>query len=129
MKVLALDYGKARTGVAICDASGALARPLETIERVGAPVGMARLLAIVAEHQPDLLLVGLPVLADGSRGEQAEATLAFVGRLRAACGVPIEMEDERFTSRIAQTKGGEAGLDARAAAELLQGWLDRRSGA
>ena len=129
MKVLALDYGKARTGVAICDASGALARPLETIERVGAPAGMARLLAIVAEHQPDLLLVGLPVLADGSRGEQADATLAFVGRLKAVCGVPIEMEDERFTSRIAQTKGGEAGLDARAAAELLQGWLDRRSGA
>ena len=129
MKVLALDYGRARTGVAICDASGALARPLETIEGVGAPAGMARLLAIVAEHEPDLLLVGLPVLADGSRGEQADATLAFAGRLRAACGVPIEMEDERFTSRIAQTKGGEAGLDARAAAELLQGWLDRRSGA
>jgi putative Holliday junction resolvase len=129
VKVLALDYGTARTGVAVCDTSGALARPLETIERVGAPAGMARLLAIVAEHQPDLLLVGLPVLADGSRGEQVDATLAFAGRLRAACGVPIEMEDERFTSRIAQTKGGEAGLDARAAAELLQGWLDRRGGA
>lgn len=129
MKVLALDYGKARTGLAISDATGALARPLETVERVGAATGMARLLAIVAEHQPDLLLVGLPVRSDGSRGEQADATLAFVGRLRAVCGVPIEMEDERFTSRIAQTKGGEAGLDARAAAELLQGWLDRRRGA
>ncbi|MEY4226905.1 MAG: hypothetical protein RL190_1662 [Actinomycetota bacterium] len=129
MKALALDYGKARTGVAVSDAAGELARPLETIERVGAPAGMARLLAIVAEHQPDLLLVGLPVLADGSRGEQADATLAFVGRLKAVCGVPIEMEDERFTSRIAQTKGGTAGLDARAAAELLQGWLDRRRGA
>ncbi|MFM7551235.1 MAG: Holliday junction resolvase RuvX [Actinomycetota bacterium] len=129
MKVLALDYGTARTGVAVGDATGALARPLEVIERVGAPAGMARLLAIVAEHEPDLLLVGLPVLPDGGRGEQADATLAFVGRLRAACEVPIEMEDERFTSRIAQTKGGAAGLDARAAAELLQGWLDRRPGA
>lgn len=128
MKVLALDYGTARTGVAVSDPAGELARPLEVVERVGAKPGMERLLAIVAEHEPDLLLLGLPVLPDGTRGEQANATLAFAGRLKAVCGVPIEMEDERFTSRIAQTKGGAAALDARAAAELLQGWLDRRRG-
>ncbi len=126
MKVVALDYGSARTGVAVSDPTGALARPLTTIERIGSPTGLDALLAIVRDEQPELVLVGLPVLADGSRGEQANATLAFVGRLRAVCDVPIEMEDERCTSQIAQTKGGTSGLDARAAAEILQGWLDRR---
>jgi putative Holliday junction resolvase len=126
MKVLALDYGSARTGLAISDPSGLLARPLVAIERIGTQGGMAQLLAIVRTEQPVLLLVGLPLREDGTQGEQANATLAFVGRLRAVCEVPIEMEDERFTSRIAQSKGGVSSLDDRAAAELLQGWLDRR---
>lgn len=125
MKVVALDYGSARTGVAVT--AGELARPLTTIERVGSTEGMARLLAILREEQPDLLLVGLPLAQDGTPGKQANATRAFVGRLQAVCDVPIEMEDERFTSRIAQMKGGSASLDDRAAAELLQGWLDRRA--
>jgi putative Holliday junction resolvase len=129
MKVVALDYGSARTGVAVCDPSGTLARPLETIERVGSKEGTARLLEVIAEHEAELLLVGLPLMPDGARGEQANATMAFVGRLRPQTDVPIEFEDERFTSAVAQTKGGEAGLDARAAAELLQGWLDRQGAA
>ena len=129
MKVVALDYGSARTGVAVCDPSGTLARPLETIERIGAKEGTARLLAVIAEQEAELLLVGLPLMPDGTRGEQANATMAFVGRLRPQTDVPIEFEDERFTSAVAQTKGGEAGLDARAAAELLQGWLDRQGAA
>ncbi|MEI6624980.1 MAG: Holliday junction resolvase RuvX [Thermoleophilia bacterium] len=124
MKVLALDYGSARTGLAISDPSGALARPLTFVERIGTPAGLEQLLAVIAEEQPELLLVGLPVQADGTRGEQANATLAFVGRLRAVCAVPVEFEDERFTSRIAETKGGASSLDDRAAAVLLQGWLD-----
>lgn len=126
MKIVALDYGSARTGVAVCDPSGTLARPLETIERIGAKEGTARLLEVIAEQEAELLLVGLPLLPDGTRGDQANATMAFVGRLRPQIDVPIEFEDERFTSAVAQTKGGEAGLDARAAAELLQGWLDRQ---
>ncbi len=124
MKVLALDYGSARTGLAISDASGALARPLTFVERIGTPAGLEQLLSVIAEEQPELLLVGLPVLADGTRGAQANATLAFVGRLRAVCAVPVEFEDARFTSRIAETKGGASSLDDRAAAVLLQGWLD-----
>ena len=126
MKVVALDYGSAHTGVAVCDPSGTLARPLETIERIGAKEGTARLLQVIAEQEAELLLVGLPLMPDGTRGDQANATMAFVGRLRPQTDVPIEFEDERFTSAVAQTKGGEAGLDARAAAELLQGWLDRQ---
>ncbi|MGI9188096.1 MAG: Holliday junction resolvase RuvX [Gaiellales bacterium] len=126
MKVVALDYGSARTGVAVCDPSGTLARPLETIERIGGKEGTARLLQVIAEQEAELLLVGLPLLPDGTRGDQANATMAFVGRLRPQTDVRIAFEDERFTSAVAQTKGGEAGLDARAAAELLQGWLDRQ---
>jgi putative Holliday junction resolvase len=129
MKVLALDYGSARTGVAVCDPSGTLARPLETIERIGGKEGAARLLTLLAEHEPELLLVGLPVMPDGTHGDQANATLAFVGRLRPQTPVPIAVEDERFTSAVAAVKGGETGLDARAAAELLQGWLDRQGAA
>ena len=129
MKVVAIDYGSARTGVAVSDPTGELARPLETIERIGTPDGVARLRAILADEAAELLLVGMPVLADGTRGDQANATMAFVGRLRPLTVVPIEFEDERFTSAVAQTKGGEAGLDARAAAELLQGWLDRQGAA
>ena len=126
MKVLALDYGSARTGVAVSDSSGILARPLTTIKRIGTPVGTERLLAIVREEQPEILIVGLPLREDGTRGPQAKATLAFVGRLKAVCDLPIELEDERFTSRIAEMRGGSGSLDERAAAVLLQGWLDHR---
>lgn len=126
MKVVAIDYGSARTGVAVSDPTGELARPLETIERIGTPDGVARLRAILADEAAELLLVGMPVLADGTRGDQANATLAFVGRLRPQLDVPIEFEDERFTSAAAERAGGASSLDARAAAVLLQGWLDRR---
>jgi putative Holliday junction resolvase len=126
MKVLALDYGVARTGVAVSDPQGTLARPVDVVERVGSPGGMERLLAIVSEEHPDLVLVGLPLLQDGTRGQQAQSVLAFIGRLRAVCAIPIETEDERFTTTIAERGEGEASLDARAAAVLLQGWLDRR---
>ena len=89
MKVLALDYGSARTGVAVCDPSGTLARPLETIERIGGKEGAARLLTLLAEHEVELLLVGLPLMPDGTHGDQANATMAFVGRLRPQTAVPI----------------------------------------
>ncbi len=125
MKIIALDYGAARTGVAVSDPSGLLARPLGVVERVGAPRGTARLLAILDAERPDLVLVGLPLLADGTRGRQAEAALAFVGRLRKECDIPIETEDERYSTRIAERKGGRAALDARAAAVFLQDRLDR----
>jgi RNase H-fold protein (predicted Holliday junction resolvase) len=79
--------------------------------------------------QPVGSVPNFALMPDGTRGDQANATMAFVGRLRPQTDVPIEFEDERFTSAVAQTKGGEAGLDARAAAELLQGWLDRQGSA
>jgi putative Holliday junction resolvase len=150
VKLLALDYGPARTGVAVSDASGTLARPLGVVERVGSPAGMAALIAIVAREAPDRILVGLPRTPSGERGAQAEATLAFVGRLRREVTVPIELEDERFTTSIARGRQSSASpgrrprrtgrsgsrprsrsadpVDAAAAAVLLQGVLDARGG-
>ena len=117
MKVLALDYGSARTGVAVSDPTGTVARPLTTVERAATDAGFATLLAVIAEEEPVLVVVGLPLTLRGARGEQAQETQAFVERLREACPVPIELYDERFTSVLA---GGD---DARAAAHLLTSYL------
>jgi putative Holliday junction resolvase len=135
VKVLALDYGRARTGVAVSDATGILARPLALVERVGSPQGFSELCAIIAEERPELVLVGLPRTLRGELGPQAQATLAFVGRLRTACQIPIRTEDERFTTTIARRTAGPSPRtgsrrtadDPAAAAVLLQGFLDRRS--
>jgi putative Holliday junction resolvase len=128
VKVLALDYGSARTGVAVSDETGTLATPLQTIERVGSAAGMAALLAIA--ERPGLIVVGLPRTPSGERGSQAGASVAFAGRLRARVEVPVELEDERYTTTIAQrtSRSKASGLDARAAAVLLQSVLDRRAG-
>lgn len=126
MKALALDFGSARTGVAVSDPSGTLARPVETVERATTPAGLARLLALVAEHEVDVVVVGLPLTLRGEVGEQARATEAFVAELRTRSPVPVETWDERFTTTLAQRGASSAPEDALAAAHLLQSWLDRR---
>jgi putative Holliday junction resolvase len=121
MKVLALDYGAARTGVAVSDATGTLARPLtvvsgDIVERVA---------ELVSEEGVDLVVVGLPLTLRGEKGAQARTTEGFVGRLRAALDVPVQTYDERFTTTLAEREGGGAPEDARAAAHLLAGYLER----
>ena len=118
MKVLALDYGSARTGVAVSDPTGTLARPVTTVARVDEPAGFDELLALVRGEEPELVVVGLPLTLRGEHGEQARATAAFVERLRAALETRVELWDERFTSVLA---GGD---DARAAAHLLSNYLE-----
>jgi putative holliday junction resolvase len=125
MKVVALDFGAARTGVAVSDATGTLARPVGVVERAGTPAGLDRLVAVVGEHDAELVLVGLPLTLRGERGEQARATEAFVEALRTRLAIPVETYDERFTTMLAQQTGGRAPEDAVAAAHLLQGWLER----
>ena len=125
MKVVALDFGAARTGVAVSDATGTLARPVGIVERAGTPAGLDRLVAVVGEQEAELVLVGLPLTLRGERGEQARATEAFVEALRARLAIPVETYDERFTTTLAQQTGGRAPEDAVAAAHLLQGWLER----
>jgi putative Holliday junction resolvase len=119
MKILALDFGRARTGVAVSDPTGELARPLEVVERAATEAGLARLAEIVEEEAAEKVVVGLPLTLKGERGEQAQETERFVAALRARLTIPIEVYDERFTSVLA---GGD---DARAAAHILSGYLER----
>jgi putative pre-16S rRNA nuclease len=121
LKVLALDYGSARTGVAVSDPTGTVARPVTTVERVGTDAGFAKLLAVIAAETPELVVVGMPLTLRGTEGEQARETTAFVARLRAAVDSPVETYDERFTSVLAD------GDDARAAAHLLASYLEWQS--
>jgi putative holliday junction resolvase len=122
MKVLALDYGSARTGVAVSDPTGTLARPVGVVERVGSDEGRRRLLELVAAEGPERVVVGLPLTLRGERGEQALETERFIETLTRELQIPVEAFDERFTTTLA---GPGAGDDARAAAHLLTTYLER----
>jgi putative Holliday junction resolvase len=125
MRVLALDFGSARTGVAVSDETGTLARPLGVVERAASDAGLARLAELVATEEVELVVVGLPLTLRGEHGAQAEVTEAFVEALRARLDVPVQTYDERFTTTLAQQTAGHAPEDAVAAAHLLQSWLER----
>jgi putative Holliday junction resolvase len=123
--VLALDYGSARTGVAVSDPTGTIARPVGIVERAGSEAGLARVAELVAAEGAERVVVGLPLTLRGERGEQARETERFVESLSRAVDVPVETFDERFTTALAQQTAGRAPEDAVAAAHLLQGWLER----
>jgi putative Holliday junction resolvase len=122
LKVLALDFGSARTGVAVSDPTGTVARPLTIVERAATDAGFEKLLEVIAAEGPELVVVGMPLTLRGDHGEQARETDVFIDRLRAAVETPVETYDERFTSVLA---GGD---DARAAAHLLSSYLEWRGG-
>jgi putative holliday junction resolvase len=129
MKVVALDFGRARTGVAVSDPTGTLARPLGVVEQAATEAGLARLAELVREEEAEQVVVGLPLTLRGERGEQARETEAFVEALRAAVDVPVETFDERFTTTLAERGGNGTSRsepDARAAAHLLTGFLEWR---
>lgn len=122
--MLALDFGAARTGVAVSDATGTLARPLTVVERAGTDAGLRQLAELVAAEAAELVVVGLPLTLRGERGKQADETAAFVETLRAVLDVPVEAFDERFTTALAAAgPSSRAPEDARAAAHLLEGYL------
>jgi len=124
VKVLALDYGAARTGVAVSDATGTIARPLRVVGRAATEDGLAELRRLVAQHEVERVVVGLPLTLRGEHGAQAVETDAFVEALRAVVDVPVETYDERFTTTLAAREGGAAEEDARAAAHLLESYLE-----
>lgn len=126
MRVLALDYGAARTGVAVSDTTGTLARPVGVVEQAATDAGLDRIAGLVAEHGAERVVVGLPLTLRGERGAQAAETEQFVAVLDARLPVPVEIYDERFTTALARGTPSTAPEDALAAAHLLQGWLDRR---
>jgi putative holliday junction resolvase len=123
VKVLALDYGSARTGVAVSDPTGTVARPLEVVEDAAGDAGLRRLVDIARSEEVERIVVGLPLTLRGERGLQAEETEAFVARLREATTLPIVPFDERFTTRLAESGPTVAPADAVAAAHLLSGYL------
>jgi len=128
VRVLALDYGAARTGVAISDATGTIAAPVGVVERAATVDGLARLEAIVRDEDVERVVVGLPLTPRGEVGDQARETLAFAEALRGVVSVPVEFYDERFTTALASGVGGSADEDARAAAFLLESYLRRAAG-
>ena len=123
MRVLALDYGAARCGVAVSDPTGTLATPLEPVLRPGTKKGLQRIRQLVAEVGAERIVVGLPVSLSGGDSAQTRETRHFADRLREVAGVPVELYDERFTTALAQRTPGATALDSRAAAILLDEWL------
>jgi putative holliday junction resolvase len=122
-RVLALDHGSARCGCAISDPSGTLATPLPAVERPDSKKGLAALERIAAEQGAERVIVGLPLTLAGEHGEQAEAARAFAERLERRLNIPVELHDERLTTRLAERTGGEGDEDSRAAAHLLESYL------
>ena len=127
MKVLALDYGSARTGVAVSDPTGTVARPLEVVKQAATEAGIARLVELAREEDVERIIVGLPITLRGEHGDQAEETDRFVELLRAAIDVPVESFDERFTTKLADASDAKAERDSVAAAHLLTSYLTWKS--
>jgi putative holliday junction resolvase len=115
-RILGIDYGRARIGLAVADTLAALARPLDTLERVNRNEDMRRLREIVRTHGVRQIVVGLPLRLDGTRGEMAEEAARFAERVRKQLGIPVEMADERLTSweaeRLLEEQAGRVFHDA-----------------
>ncbi len=138
-RILALDYGRRRIGIAVSDELRITAQPLETLERVNRQKDVQRLREIARKHQARKILVGHPVHLNGVPGEMAEEAARFARRIEKELGLPVELVDERLTSweaaqSLAETRpsprrGGNPGkreaLDQVAAAVMLREYLDR----
>jgi putative holliday junction resolvase len=129
VRILALDYGRARTGVAVSDPTGTVARPLGVVERAATDDGLARIAQLVGENGVGRVVVGMPLTLRGKRGEQAQETERFVEALSARTQVPVVTFDERFTTDLAEQSPSQSAEDARAAAHLLTSYLEWSSGA
>lgn len=122
-RVLALDFGDARCGAALSDPTGTLATPLEAVERPDTRKGLQRVAQLVRDREAGLVVVGLPLSLSGEEGPQALHTREWAARLAELVAVPVELHDERFTTRQAERTGGRADADSRAAAHLLEAYL------
>ncbi len=125
MRVLALDHGSARCGCAISDPSGTLATPLEAVERPDTKRGLAGVARLAQETGAERIVVGLPLTLSGDEGHQADQARTFAERLERRVSVPVELHDERMTTRLAERTGGRGDADSRAAAHLLESYLAR----
>lgn len=134
MRILSLDVGEARIGIAVCDPDERFAVPLEVVEREEEEADLCSILAIARREEAGSLVVGLPLSLDGSRGPQARRVEGFARRLAARTSLPVELWDERLSTAEAKRyqsgrrRGGRrpAVGDAVAAAIILQNFLDAR---
>jgi len=131
--VLAFDFGEKRIGVAVGDLEVRIAHPLATIAAEDNATRFAEIGKLIAEWQPARLVVGLPMHADGTEHEVSRLARRFAQRLEGRFGLPASLMDERLTSRAAESRLRESGagpravesiLDAAAAREILEAWLD-----
>jgi putative holliday junction resolvase len=137
VRVLALDYGSARCGCALSDPSGTLVTPIDAVARPATRRGLATIARLVREREVGRVIVGLPLSLRGHDTRQTDEARAFAQQLSLRLGesVPVEMHDERFTTRLAQRMQSMrdpagapvASEDSRAAAHLLESWLAARS--
>ena len=111
MRVMALDYGTRRTGVAVCDELGITVRPVETIAGANRLEAVHRAAALTEELEAALVVIGLPLSMDGSEGSAGRRVREFADLLRGLVTVPIELYDERLTSREAEQMLQERGFD------------------
>lgn len=134
-RVLALDIGERRIGVAVSDETGILAQPLTVIQRQGAVRDAQRIAQLVREQGAETVVVGLPVTLRGEQAQAVEKVQAFVSQLRDVLGLPIVLVDERLSSveadrrmREADVRRGERrqSVDAVAAALILGRYLAQR---
>ena len=152
-KILALDYGRARIGLALADSEARIAAPHDTLERVNRNEDMRRIREFVRDQNVVQIVVGLPLRLDGSHGDMAEETTRFANRLRKQIGVPVALMDERLTSweaerileeelgrrithetthdgkrKLLRNVQGKYTVDAIAATVILREYLSRESG-
>lgn len=124
--MLALDHGSARCGCAVSDPSGTLATPLAAVDRPDTRKGLARVADLAGELGAERVVVGLPLTLAGEEGHQASEARAFADKLRQRLRVPVDLYDERLTTRMADATGGSADSDSVAAAHLLESYLTAR---
>ena len=131
---MAVDPGRRRIGIALSDELGVLASPLTVIEHRDRVDDLARLGSLIRQHQPEILLVGLPLLPSGDAGRQARYCEGFAEALRQEFGLPVQLWNESYSTVEARRRRNDRGrargrglaLDAEAAAIFLQEYLDSR---
>ncbi len=135
MRVMAVDWGERRVGLAVCDPGETIASGLPTVTVRGLEHALAEVARVAAEVEAECVVVGLPLRMDGSRGEAAVAAQLFADRLAAQLRLPVETYDERLTSALSERRLRETGVrtgharervDMGAAIALLESWLQRR---
>ncbi len=135
MKTLAVDFGEARTGLAVCDPTGTLARPLPVIQKRSTAQTVQAILQAAKAEGAKRIVVGLPLNMDGTKGERALRCEQVADMLQAETDIPVELWDERRTTKSAAdilSRTGTFGkkrkeiLDSVAAAVLLESWLQRQ---